>query len=112
MTYPFEKHFVVCIGGRCNHEKHGEDTSEKIQVAIKNLNRSMGRKETVRVCKVSCLDLCDHGPNMIVWPEGTVYSHLDREKATRAYKGEMGDGPAAKDLELTSEELEERRNDK
>ena len=105
MKYPFEKHFAVCNGGRCNNEKHGEEAGEQIQAALKDLNRSKGRKPTVRVCKVSCLDLCDHGPNMIVWPDGTVYSHLDKEKAIRAYNGEMSDGPVAEDLELDEEEL-------
>jgi len=100
MRYPFDKHFVICIGSRCNDPKHGEDTGEKIQAQLKDLNRAAGRKGTVRVCKVSCLDLCDHGPNMIAWPEGTVYAHLDREKAVRAYQGEMGDGPKAEELEL------------
>lgn len=104
MRYPFDKHFVICIGARCSDPKHGEDAGEKIQAHLKDLNRAAGRKGTVRVCKVSCLDLCDHGPNMIAWPEGTVYAQLDREKATRAYHGEMGDGPKAEDLELQPRE--------
>ena len=104
MRYPFDRHFVICIGGRCNDPKYGADTGEQIQVHLKDLNRAEGRKGTVRVCRVSCLDLCDHGPNMIAWPDGTVYAHLDREKAARAYHGELGDGPRAVDLELTEDE--------
>lgn len=100
MKYPFEKHFVVCIGKSCNNLDLGEQRGACIQEELKAHNKSLGRKPTVRVCSVSCLDMCDHGPNMIVWPEGTLYGHLDRAKARAAYDGEMGDGPKRPDLEL------------
>jgi len=106
MRYPFEKQFVVCTGKRCNAQERGEERGEVIQRELKALNKSLGRKQTVRVCTVSCLDLCDHGPNMIVWPDGTVYSHLDVRSAIRAYQGEMGDGDPAEDRLLRKEELE------
>ncbi len=102
MKYPL-KHVLVCTGERCNDKKHDEDRGECIRAELKDLNKQLGRKPTVRVCSVSCLDLCDYGPNMII--EGTVYSHLDREKARAAYSGEMGDGPLRVDLQLKEEEL-------
>ncbi|HEX9160496.1 MAG TPA: (2Fe-2S) ferredoxin domain-containing protein [Thermoanaerobaculia bacterium] len=102
MKYP-RKHVLVCTGERCNNADRGEERGECIQAELKDLNKRLGRKMTVRVCRVSCLDLCDYGPNMII--EGTVYSHLNREKARAAYDGEMGDGPLRKDLELKEEEL-------
>jgi (2Fe-2S) ferredoxin len=103
MRYPL-KHFVICIGKDCNRSDRGNEGGECIQAELKHHNKKMGRKPTVRVCTVSCLDLCDFGPNMIAYPEGTVYSHLTRETARAAYEGEMGDGPKRPDLELTEEE--------
>ena len=108
MRYPFQKHFVICVGDRCSNPNRGDERGELIQKELKAFNKSIGKKPTVRVCTVSCLDLCDYGPNMIVWPEGTVYSHLDRESARRAYDGEMGDGELAVDKELGEEEVGER----
>ena len=105
MRYPFQKHFLICIGQDCNNARHAEDGGECIQKELKAHNKSLGRKPTVRVCTVSCLDLCNFGPNMIVEPEGTVYSHLDRAKARAVYDGVMGDGPERPDLELTAEEF-------
>ena len=102
MKYPL-KHVLVCIGDRCTNPDRGEERGECIQAELKELNRKLGRKPAVRVCRVSCLDLCDYGPNMII--EGTVYSHLTREKAKAAYAGEMGDGPKRPDLELQEQEL-------
>jgi NADH:ubiquinone oxidoreductase subunit E len=103
VKYPFEKHFLVCIGARCNNPDRGVERGECIQAELKAHNKSLGRKATVRVCTVSCLDLCDHGPNMIV--EGTVYSHLTRELAQAVYAGVMGDGPPREDLQLSEEQF-------
>ena len=103
MRYPFEKHFLVCTGERCNNPDRGEGRSELIRNDLKDLNKKMGRKPTVRVCSVSCLDLCDHGPNMVI--DGVVYSHLTRETAAAVYRGVMGDGPPRPDLELDEKEF-------
>ncbi len=103
MKYPFEKHFLVCTGARCNNPDRGIERGETIRDTLKDRNKDKGRKPTVRVCSVSCLDLCDHGPNMIV--DGTVYSHLTRELASAVYDGVMGDGPARPDLELSEPEF-------
>ena len=105
MNYPFEKHFLICIGARCNDMKHAEERGECIAEDLKARNKSQGRKSSVRVCRVSCLDLCEHGPNMVAYPSGTVYSHLNLEKARAAYAAVMGDGPARPDLELDVEEF-------
>lgn len=109
MKYP-RKLFLVCTGERCNAETRGVECGLNIRNLLKGLNKEMGRKATARVVSTSCLDLCDHGPNMVVEPEGTVYSHLNRELAQAAYQGEMGDGPRRTDLELSQEEFSAGRH--
>ena len=78
-----EKLFLVCIGDRCQ--------GDAIRSELKDLNKKMGRKPTVRVCAVSCLDLCDFGPNMVVEPDHRVYNGLDLKQAIAVYHREMGD---------------------
>jgi NADH:ubiquinone oxidoreductase subunit E len=103
MKYPFEKHFLVCVGDRCSDPERGIERGEFIHAELKDHNKKMKRKPFVRVCTVSCLDLCDHGPNMIV--DGIVYSHLTRETAREVYAGIMGDGPPRDDLQLAEDEF-------
>jgi (2Fe-2S) ferredoxin len=105
VKYPFQKLFLVCTGERCNNLNRGAERGECIAADLKDLNKKAGRKPTVRVCRVSCLDLCDHGPNMIVEPGHTVYSHLTPALAAEVYRGEMGDGPARPELELREDEF-------
>lgn len=112
MKFPYRKHFIVCTGPRCSNIDRGEDRGEVIRAELKELNKQLGRKPTVRVCATSCLDLCEHGPNMVVYPEGEVYSHLDRESAKRVYHGVMGDGPPAEDKKLDPAEFERVRSER
>jgi (2Fe-2S) ferredoxin len=103
MRYPFEKHFLVCGGPRCNNLDRGDERGEIIRGELKDLNKKLGRKPTVRICSISCLDLCDHGPNMIV--DGNVFSHLTRATSKEVYLGIMGDGPPRDDLQLDVDEF-------
>ena len=105
MHYPFDKLFLVCTGSRCNDSDRGKECGENIRSELKDLNKKLGRKPNVRICAVSCLDLCDHGPNMIVEPEGIVYSHLTRDTAAAVYRGEMGDAARREDLKLKRAEF-------
>jgi (2Fe-2S) ferredoxin len=100
MKYPFQRLFLVCTGKRCNDEKHGANRGELLRERLKDHNRDLGRKPVVRICAVSCLDLCDYGPNMVVHPAGTTYGGVTQENARVIYDGECGDGPARPDLEL------------
>ena len=103
MKYPL-KHFVICIGKDCNRADREMERGECIQAELKVHNKNLGRKAIARVCTVSCLDLCDHGPNMIA--DGDVYSHLTRELAREVYAGIMGDGPRRDDLQLREDEFQ------
>jgi (2Fe-2S) ferredoxin len=105
MKYPFEKLFLICTGDRCNDKKLGDDRGEEIRAELKAHNKALGRKRTVRICAVSCLDLCDYGPNIVVQPGGTTYGALDLRKARAVYDAETGDGPARPDLELNENEV-------
>ena len=91
MQYPFEKVFLVCTGERCNNPTRGEERGEVIRAELKDHNKSMGRKPTVRVCAVSCLDVCDYGPNMLVQPGGEIFTGLNRARARTVYDAEMDD---------------------
>ena len=35
-----------------------------------------GLKATVRANKSGCLDQCEHGPNLVVYPDGAWYGHV------------------------------------
>jgi (2Fe-2S) ferredoxin len=66
----------VCTGGDC--KKRGARETRK---ALKGELRASGLLGDVRTDATSCLGLCKHGPNVIVYdgtnPKGTWYLGLD-----------------------------------
>jgi NADH:ubiquinone oxidoreductase subunit E len=91
MKYPREKLFLICTGERCNNPDRGDDRGEVIRAELKDLNKKLGRKLVARICATSCLDLCDYGPNMIVYPDDDVFSGVTRASAKEIYRKKMGD---------------------
>lgn len=72
-SIPFRKTVFICTnkraGGRtaCAGEgREGEAICESLKHAIKEA----GLKKEVRVARSGCLDLCEKGPNLFVYPEG------------------------------------------
>lgn len=69
------KSIYVCSSERCT--KH----SGEIYDHIKQLLESMNLNEEIGLEWSRCMRLCDLGPNIMVFPEGEVYSHMTKEKA-------------------------------
>ena len=66
-----DAHVLVCSGGDCN--KRG---SKDVRRALKAQLRERAMTGDVRVDSVDCLGFCKHGPNAVVYPEGTWYLGL------------------------------------
>lgn len=75
----YDAHVLVCKGGDC--KKRG---SKKVRKALKDEMRAEGINQDVRVDEVSCLGLCKHGPNVVVYhgskPGGTWYVGLEESE--------------------------------
>ena len=64
----YDAHVLVCKGGDC--KKRG---SKDVRNALKSELRAQSMHRDVRIDSVDCLGLCKHGPNLIVYPDGTWY---------------------------------------
>lgn len=65
----YDSHVFVCSGGSC--KKRG---AKDVRKALKDEVKDAGLRRDVRLDSVGCLGLCKHGPNAIVYPEGTWYT--------------------------------------
>jgi (2Fe-2S) ferredoxin len=75
----FLKHIFVC----CNQRPEGHPrgccdpaATAELQRAFKTQLAPRGLKDTVRANKCGCLDQCEHGPNVAVYPEGVWYGNV------------------------------------
>lgn len=78
----FERHIFVCTNQREPGSARGccDPTGEaELQKAFKRKLADLGLKGKVRANKAGCLDQCEHGPNVVVYPEAVWYGglHLD-----------------------------------
>jgi (2Fe-2S) ferredoxin len=76
----FEKYVFVCINERPTSERVscggtfcGKELSEKLKDAVK----TAGQAGRIRVSKTKCLDVCEEGPNVLVYPDNVWFKHVE-----------------------------------
>jgi (2Fe-2S) ferredoxin len=72
----FKHHIFVCVNQRPKGDPRGccaDNGSERLQAFFKKEVERLGLKGTVRANKAGCLDHCEYGPSVVVYPEGVWY---------------------------------------
>lgn len=67
----YRAHILVCTGTGCA-ASHSNNLAEEFEAQL----ASAGLTDEVRVVRTGCLGLCAKGPNVVVYPEGTYYTHV------------------------------------
>jgi (2Fe-2S) ferredoxin len=75
----YEHHLFVCQNERdesaarpsCANEHAG-----KLRDSLKDAVKAAGLKDRVRVNSAGCLDQCEHGPVVVVYPEAVWYGFV------------------------------------
>lgn len=87
---PYERTLFVCVHARqdgrkacANPGSGGAELCESLKSEIK----ARGLKGRVRVARSGCLDLCEQGPNVFLFPDGDWLSGAKPEDAPRLLAG-------------------------
>lgn len=78
----FEHHVFVCTNQRdngeaCCNSKGALEMWAYLKARVKDLGiAGQGR---VRINKAGCLDRCNEGPILVIYPEETWYTFIDKE---------------------------------
>ena len=73
---PFHKHIFICVNQREPGHPRGSctpDGNERMQKAFKKALAERGVARNVRANKSGCLDQCEHGPTVVVYPDAVWY---------------------------------------
>ncbi len=70
MNLPYRKHILICTGPRCGNERNSNRVRQEFRKEFVRQAMLTGVKETPCIC----FGLCTYGPNVIVYPDGIVYS--------------------------------------
>lgn len=78
----YERHVFFCCnqrepGAQCCNNHGAQALRDYAKARVKALKLSGAGK--VRVNTAGCLDRCDEGPVLVVYPEAVWYSYVDRE---------------------------------
>jgi (2Fe-2S) ferredoxin len=75
----FQKHVFICINERDASDKRGCCAARggaEVADAFKKKLHERGLKRIVRPNKAGCLDQCDQGVTVVVYPEQVWYGHV------------------------------------
>ena len=79
MPPPYEHHLFVCTNRRPDGNPKGccaSKGSEALHARLKAAVAQRGLRGTVRVNTSGCLDACEQGPSVVVYPEGVWYGRV------------------------------------
>ena len=79
---PFKHHLFFCLNERSNGENCcAQHNAFELFTYAKNRIKELGLSGAgkIRVNKAGCLDACNLGPVMVVYPEGTWYTFIDAD---------------------------------
>ncbi|WP_069659323.1 (2Fe-2S) ferredoxin domain-containing protein [Arcticibacter eurypsychrophilus] len=77
----YAKHIFICTNQRpegsrvCCGESHGLALVAAFKKAIKD----KGLQTEIRAQRTGCLEACEMGPSLVVYPEGIFYAHVQLE---------------------------------
>jgi (2Fe-2S) ferredoxin len=77
----YHRHVFLCVGGACCPANVGEEAWEALKKELKEKNLTPGTdSNSVYRTKVGCLRVCQDGPIVLVYPEGTYYSGMTADR--------------------------------
>ena len=94
MSY-FKHHVFFC----CNQRGEGESccnslgaTEAQTYAKDRIAELKLKGKGKVRINKAGCLDRCEHGPTIVVYPEGVWYTVLDESDIDEIVRSHLVEG--------------------
>ncbi len=78
----YEKHIFICTNQRpADHPRGSCDPSGDgdLHRLFKTKLAQRGIKAGIRANRAGCLDQCEHGPTVVVYPEAIWYAHVKPE---------------------------------
>jgi (2Fe-2S) ferredoxin len=99
----FKHHVFFCCnqrepGANCCNNHGASDLRDYAKKQVKALGLSGAGK--VRVNQAGCLDRCDEGPVMVVYPEAVWYTYVDREDIDEILREHLQHGRIVERLKI------------
>jgi len=82
MSY-YDKHVFFCTNQRedgtaCCNDHRAQQARDYVKNKVKELNIPK-QDNRIRINSAGCMDRCDDGPVIVIYPEGTWYTYIDEQ---------------------------------
>lgn len=99
----FSKHVFFCTNKRPNGESCCENHgANDLRAYAKDQVKAAGLSGTgkVRINSAGCLDRCNDGPVMVVYPEAVWYTYVDKEDIDEIIESHLKHGKVVERLKV------------
>jgi (2Fe-2S) ferredoxin len=99
----FERHVFVCHNTRPEGAPRPSCTADgksEVFTQLQQFAKAANLGGRVRVNKAGCLDQCEHGPTVVVYPEAVWYGHVKPEDAEEIVSEHLVGGRPVERLRL------------
>jgi (2Fe-2S) ferredoxin len=102
----YERHIFVCENQRPESHPKGSCAQKggtAVRARFKQLVAEHGLKSTVRANMAGCLDQCEHGITVVVYPEGVWYGHVTLADVDEIFTRHIQGGEIVERLRLPAQ---------
>ncbi|MFP5277863.1 MAG: (2Fe-2S) ferredoxin domain-containing protein [Acidobacteriota bacterium] len=100
----FERHVFVCHNVRpaeAPRPSCSSDGKSELHARLNQLTKDAGLGGRVRINKSGCLDQCEHGPMMVVYPEAVWYANVNATDAEEIVREHLVGGRPVERLRIS-----------
>jgi (2Fe-2S) ferredoxin len=103
MSY-YDKHVFFCTNQRddgedCCGNYKAQQARDYVKAKVKELGIS-NRNNSIRINSAGCLDRCDEGPVLVVYPEGVWYTFVDESDLDDIIESHLKNGQVVDRLKI------------
>lgn len=91
----FDIHVFCCVNQRSKDHNRGSCArggAEDLRDYMKKQTKKLGKDQKIRINTAGCLDRCEQGPVMVIYPEGVWYSYHSKEDIDEIIASHMMNG--------------------
>lgn len=102
----FKHHVFVCHNTRpadAPRQSCTADGKSELATRLQQLTKDAGLGKTVRINKAGCLDQCEHGPTVVVYPEAVWYGNVTAADADEIVSSHLVGGKPVERLRIADE---------
>ncbi|MAM64698.1 MAG: ferredoxin [Candidatus Marinimicrobia bacterium] len=88
----YNKHIFICVNERASNNQRGSCAKcggMDIRMRFVKLINEHGLKGIVRANKSGCLDVCELGPAVVVYPDGVWYTNVQLDDVDEIFQSNI-----------------------